>query len=165
MKRVIISLGSNQGDRLENFRQAIAKLIGAGCVNIHCSSVYRSEPQGFVSEHEFYNMVLNCSVNLEAEELIKEVMEIETSMGRRRDGKSYSDRIIDIDLIDMDSLTIKAQELTLPHPRMHLRNFVLVPLAEIDPGWYHPQSKLSVSELIQGIGDQAHIFLVHTPVC
>ncbi len=165
MNKAIISLGSNLGDRLEHFKKAIDYLRVAGCVDLRCSSVYGSEPQGFVSENQFANMVLSCSSALRADELINVLMEIETRMGRQRVGKSYSDRIIDLDLIDVDGMTIQTEELTLPHPRMHVRDFVLIPLAEIDPEWVHPINKSNVFQLIDALADHHSIHLVHAPVC
>lgn len=165
MKRAIISLGSNLGDRLSNFEEALQLIKCASVHKMHCSSVYSSDPQGFESENEFLNMVAVFYSALQADEILKLLLEVESRMGRVRKGKSYSDRKIDLDLLDVEGITIQRQELTLPHPRMHQRDFVLIPLLEVCPNWEHPVLKSSVDNMIGQLDGRFTMNKVHSPLC
>lgn len=133
MHTVYIALGSNLGDKESNIREAIkriAELIGG--VDRQ-STLLVTEPWGFESENTFVNAAIRCSTMLEPMELLRVTQKIEKAMGRTvksTDGK-YHDRIIDIDILMYDDLHLTTPELTLPHPLMHERDFVMIPLKEI----------------------------------
>ena len=128
-----LGLGSNMGDRERNIRQAV-RLIGArvGAV-VRQSSIIQSEPWGFESENWFANAVVCFRTTLSPYELLYATQQIEREMGRRQKSTNgqYHDRIIDIDILLYDDTTIDTPELTIPHPLMEQRDFVMTPLREI----------------------------------
>ncbi len=144
-KTVYLSLGSNLGDREANLRAAIAGLAVLGEVTA-ISSVYETEPVDFTQQPWF----LNCAVALTTEkmprQLLAGVLKIEQQMGRRRT-QPKGPRLIDIDILLFGSSIIDTAQLTIPHPAMHQRRFVLEPLAEIAPEARHPVFKRTVREL------------------
>ncbi len=144
-KTVYLSLGSNLGDRAANLRAAIAKLAALGSVDA-ISSFYETEPVEFASQPWF----LNCAAKLNTEkmprQLISAILSAERSMGRQRTQKN-GPRIIDIDILLFGSSVIETASLTVPHPRLHERRFVLEPLAEIAPEVRHPVFKRTMREL------------------
>lgn len=144
-KTVYLSLGSNIGDRAANLRQAIEGLHALGDV-IGVSSFYETEPVEFTRQAWF----LNCAVVLETEKMPKQllagVMQIEREMGRKRTVPK-GPRVIDIDILLFGSSIVDTPQLTIPHPAMHERRFVLEPLAEIAPAARHPVFKKTIREL------------------
>ncbi len=152
---IILSIGTNIGDRERNIENAIVALGEIGKVTA-ISPIYTSEPWGFESENGFYNIALILESKLSPLDLLRETQRIEKELGRTaKTTTEYADRVIDIDIIDYDNQIIdyrvesadNSSLLTLPHPLMHLRNFVLYPLADIAPEWVHSILKLSVQEL------------------
>jgi 2-amino-4-hydroxy-6-hydroxymethyldihydropteridine diphosphokinase len=144
-KTVYLSLGSNLGDRAGNLQTAIAQLAGLGKVEV-VSSFYETEPVELTAQPWF----LNCAVKLDTEkmprQLIAGILALERGMGRQRKLKN-GPRIIDIDILLFGSSIIDLPSLTVPHPKMHERRFVLEPLAEIAPEARHPALKRAVREL------------------
>jgi 2-amino-4-hydroxy-6-hydroxymethyldihydropteridine diphosphokinase len=144
-KTVYLSLGSNLGDREANLREAIRKLADLGNV-VAASSFYETEPVELTAQPWF----LNCAVKLDTEkmprQLISAILGLEQSMGRQRKQKK-GPRIIDIDILLFGSSVIEVPSLTVPHPKLHERRFVLEPLAEIAPDARHPVFKRSMREL------------------
>ena len=144
-KTVYLSLGSNIGDREAHLRQAIEHLRDLGDV-VAVSSFYETEPVEYTRQAWF----LNCAVELETEKLPKQllaaVLRVERDMGRRRT-VAKGPRVIDIDVLLFGSSAIDAPQLTVPHPAMHERRFVLEPLAEIAPEVRHPILKKTIREL------------------
>ena len=151
--QAILSLGSNLGNRAENLSRATQLLTERVGTLVVCSTVYESEPWGFCSENSFANSVLIIKTDLTPQTLLAETQAIERLMGRTEKSHAgqYHDRIIDIDLIDCDGQTLQSPDLTLPHPLMHLRPFVLLPLAEILPNWRHPIFRKTAKELLAEI--------------
>lgn len=159
---IILSIGTNIGNRKANIENAITALNTIGTVTA-ISPIYSSEPWGFESENGFYNIALIIETSLPPLDLLKETQRIEKELGRTaKTTTAYADRIIDIDIIDYNNQIIKISQqstvnslLTLPHPLMHLRNFVLYPLADIAPEWVHPILKLTTLELKAKSGDKS----------
>jgi 2-amino-4-hydroxy-6-hydroxymethyldihydropteridine diphosphokinase len=143
---VYLSLGSNIGDREARLRDAITRLQTLGRV-VSVSSFYETEPVEFTDQGWF----LNCAVALETTETPEQVMEailqIEHEMGRQRLQKK-GPRLIDIDILLFSDKVVDSAQLTIPHPAMHERRFVLQPLAEIAPEAWHPVLKKTVRELL-----------------
>lgn len=140
-----LSLGSNVGDREAHLRDALARLGATGRV-VAVSSFYETEPVEFTRQPWF----LNCAVALETSktplQLMSEILSIEEEMGRRRVQKK-GPRSIDIDILMFEDIVMDSKELTIPHPAMQQRRFVLEPLAEIAPELLHPIFKKTISEL------------------
>lgn len=150
MATAYLSLGSNLGDRLRLIQEAVAALtVEAGPVTA-LSSLYETEPWGFSSPHRFLNVALTLETTLSPETLLAVTQHIERDLGRTHksvDGR-YADRTIDIDLLFVGDAVLDTPALTLPHPRLHLRRFVLEPLCEIAPALLHPLLRKSVSQLL-----------------
>ena len=134
---LLLSLGTNLGDREQNLNNAIDLIIKRIGEVVKKSSFYTTAPVGFVSDNDFLNAVVAVKTKLSVYQVFKQTRKIEKILGRTKKSKNgiYSDRIIDIDILAYNNLIINTKKLTLPHPRMHLRDFVLKPLAEILPNW------------------------------
>ena len=147
-----VNIGSNKGNRTANIARAVDLLANCGEV-IKVSSMVSSAPWGYDSDAEFLNLGVNLETELNPEELLYHLQEIERTIspdGEHRDASGqYRDREIDLDLIACGDLTLETESLTLPHPRMHQRRFVLQPMAELMPQWRHPRSRLSCQEMLQ----------------
>jgi 2-amino-4-hydroxy-6-hydroxymethyldihydropteridine diphosphokinase len=143
-----VSIGSNLGDRLEYIREAIGKLKQVEEIKIcKASSVYETQPVGHKNQGWFLNMILKLKTTLEPLHLLELLLGIENQMGRKRNQK-WGPRNIDLDILLYDDLILNSAKLTLPHPKMHQRRFVLVPLAEIAPRVVHPLLKKSIERLL-----------------
>lgn len=136
-----LNIGSNLGNRHENISHAVKALETALKSTITLSTAISSTAWGYCSENTFLNVGAAFGSNLSPHEVLSITQNIERELGsathRNADG-SYCDRLIDIDIIAVDNLTINTPELILPHPRMHLREFVLRPMVELAPLWKHP---------------------------
>lgn len=159
-KTVLLSLGSNIGDRAAQLREAIAALRALGEVTA-ISSFYETEPIEYTRQPWF----LNCAVMLETEKLPKPllaaVLRIEREMGRKRT-VAKGPRVIDIDILLFGSSIIDTPQLTVPHPAMHERRFVLEPLAEIAPDARHPVFRKTVRELRDALPEGQAVKRVRT---
>lgn len=150
MKKIVyLSLGSNLRDRQSNLRNAIGRLLELGNV-LEVSSLYETEPVEFIDQPWF----LNCAVALRTEliprEFLAGLLAIERSLGRERT-QPKGPRLIDIDILLYGAATIKTPQLTVPHPAMQERRFVLEPLAEIAPELKHPVLKKTIRELLHAL--------------
>jgi 2-amino-4-hydroxy-6-hydroxymethyldihydropteridine diphosphokinase len=149
-----VGLGSNLGDRLQNLRaarQAIAKLKGVAS-GILASSVYETEPiECEPDAAPFFNAVIEFDYNGEPADLLRDLKQIEADLGRARRHERNVSRNIDIDLLYLGETKADDEELQLPHPRMHLRRFVLQPLADIRPGLVLPNQTKTVRELLASL--------------
>ena len=144
-----LALGTNIGNKRRNMITAAALLAERVGDVLALSSFYETEPWGFQSENTFLNAALQLETSLSPLELLKATQEIEIEMGRtQKSNGAYHDRIIDIDILLYDDLVMQTPELTLPHPLMHERLFVMEPLAEIAPNVIHPVFKKPVISLL-----------------
>jgi 2-amino-4-hydroxy-6-hydroxymethyldihydropteridine diphosphokinase len=134
---------------MQNLRQA-RQLIGKWAGELlEVSKIYQSEAWGYSSGNDFYNVCLSGISHLEPLALLETLMEIESSMGRIRKGEGYSDRLIDIDLLFYGNTILEQARLTLPHPAIANRRFVLLPLTDIASELVHPVSGLTIQEMLQ----------------
>jgi len=153
-KTVYLSLGSNVGEREENLRAAIAALSGAGVRVTRVSALYETEPVDYLEQAWFLNCVVEGETEKAAVELLRSLRGIETRMGSKK-LVAKGPRLIDMDILLYGQQTIDSPELQVPHPRMHSRRFVLVPLAEIAPEVIHPIFVATASELLAKTPDRS----------
>lgn len=143
-----LSLGSNLGDRKALLNEALKEIEQEIGMVFAQSSFYETEPWGFNSDHFFLNIVVGVRTRLEPSEILEKSKEIEKRMGREPVVKgTYEDRPIDIDLLFYGKEIMHDTSLILPHPRLHLRRFVLDPLNEIAPDFMHPELNKTIREL------------------
>lgn len=156
MVTVYLSLGSNVGEREANMRKAIASLADAGVRVSKISSFYETEPVDLREQPWFLNCVVEGETGLSALDLLRGLREIESRMGSKK-LVAKGPRLIDMDVLLYGSEMIDTPELQVPHPRMLLRRFVLVPLAEIAPQFQHPSWMKTVSELAAATTDRSEV--------
>lgn len=139
---VYLALGSNLGDRLANLKQAIAALTPQLDVKAK-SQVYETPPWGYEDQPKFLNQVVKAKTYLEPEPLLKHLKRLEVALGRQESFPN-GPRLIDIDILFYDELILYSPSLVIPHPRLHERAFVLLPLMDLDPELIHPINKKSI---------------------
>ena len=156
MTTVHLGLGTNIGNRKENLTRAIEALSLALGHYTALSSFIETAPWGFDSENAFLNCAVAFETELVPQELLGTTESIERELGRttKSNGGVYHDRVIDIDILLYGSEIVETPRLTIPHPLMHLRDFVLEPLAEIAPHAIHPTSGKSIDELATELKEQ-----------
>jgi 2-amino-4-hydroxy-6-hydroxymethyldihydropteridine diphosphokinase len=157
MSAVYLSIGSNEGDRQQALSSAVALIGSSAGQVIAISSVYESEPWGFLAVENFLNLVMQIETRLEPTELMDVLLTAEKKLGRSRSPGSYQSRIIDIDILFYEDRDIQTLQLCVPHPRLHLRRFVLQPLSELAPELVHPRLGISVRQLLVQCEDQGMI--------
>jgi len=149
---VYLSIGSNIGDKADNLKTALKILQQHEHIDLQLvSPFYRTEPQNYKDQDWFVNAALKVSTDLSPEILLSELKNIETKLDKKGKAFRFGPRIIDLDIIYYDDLIYKSKELEIPHPRMHERAFVLVPLCDIGPNKTHPVFQLSSDELLKKI--------------
>ena len=149
-KYAYIGIGTNLGDKCKNIEDAIDLMEQCIGPVMAGSKLYKTPPWGFNSEGDFLNGVIKINTILEPLILLKKLKVIEQKMGRDLGPKiGYQSRIIDLDILDYNGQMFFNHSLSVPHPLLTERNFVLMPLNDIDPNWKHPTTKLVVSQLIE----------------
>jgi len=157
MKKVFLGIGTNLGDReacLKSAIECIRESIGQVVRN---SSVYETEPWGFSSDDQFLNMVVEVETELKPSGLLGRMLMIEARMGRLRSGTGYTSRLIDLDILLYGNKVLNTKSLVIPHPRLHERSFVLVPLCEIAPDFVHPVLMKDIKTLLKECKDSGEV--------
>ncbi len=153
--RVYIALGSNLGDRWGYLSRAIEAMRTFFTVDT-ASTVYETAPWGYRRQPDFLNMVVSGRTALSPSELLSALKEVERALGRRPTIR-YGPRVIDLDILFYDRLCLQLPDLILPHPRLHERAFVLVPLADLAPDLPHPCLGKTVRELLQTVSSREDV--------
>lgn len=160
MKSVsFILLGTNMGDR-ESLLVSAIKHIGESCGDVvACSKIYETEPWGFKAENNFLNQVIKIETSLLPHELLKELLSIEAVLGRQRiEGVcGYQSRSMDLDILYYDDIIVDDADLILPHPRLHLRRFTLLPLCDIASDFVHPLLCKTNKKLLEECEDKSDV--------
>jgi len=145
---VYLALGSNLGNRAANLKEAINSLSPQMEVKAK-SKVYETPPWGYIEQEKFYNQVLRVQTYLEPEPLLKHLKRLEVALGRKASFQN-GPRLIDIDILFYDDRVVNTPVLDIPHPHVHERGFVLLPLMDIAPDYVHPVEQRSVREMLAG---------------
>ena len=154
MNTAYIGVGSNLGDKLDNCCKAIELIDNIeNCTVKRQSGFYRTEPVGVTSQDWYVNGVICVETGLSAQDLLRFIFSIETDMGRVRK-KKWESRIIDLDILLYEQHVIDEKTLTIPHPLMHKRKFVLMPMVQLDPDLIHPVLGRTMSELFNDLAEE-----------
>ena len=159
MERCVVLFGSNMGDREQIFAQACLLINNrCGCI-MDLSAAYESEPWGFEAEEWFLNRVIVLETELGPESLLAELLDIEKELGRVRhpEVEGYCSRTADLDILYYGDRVIQTPTLTVPHPRLHLRRFALLPLCDVMPDFVHPVFQMTQMELLQRCPDESMV--------
>jgi 2-amino-4-hydroxy-6-hydroxymethyldihydropteridine diphosphokinase len=157
MNNAYLMIGGNLGDRLANLNNAKIE------IELHCgkilssSAIYETAAWGFTEQPPFFNQALQVETTLSATELMQQLLSIELSLGRER-LLPLGPRSIDLDIIYFNNEKIQNDTVSIPHPRMEQRNFVLIPLNEIAPNYLHPILNLPTSTLLKQCKDESHVY-------
>ncbi len=143
---IYLGLGSNLGDRRANLRAAIGS-FPSSVVHRQSSRIYETPPWGYTDQPAFLNMAVKAGTDLAPLALLAHLKRLEADLGRRQTFR-WGPRLIDIDILFYDELVFESEGLVIPHPRLHERAFVLVPLADLAPGLVHPILKKTVADLL-----------------
>lgn len=157
MQTVYLILGGNLGDRYKYLQEARALIEQSIGPLVTCSSFYETEPWGFAHDNSFLNQAIEVETRLNPFEILNEIKVIETSLGRSRGNERYSARTIDIDILFFGDAVIDAPELTIPHPEMAGRRFVLDPMCEIAPDLLHPLLQKTMQQLLAECQDACKV--------
>lgn len=158
MDLVILHLGSNMDDRLGFLVQAVSLIEENIGKVLKKSSIYETDAWGVDGQDDYLNQSITLSTKLDPKQLLKSAQAIEVQMGRQKE-KQWGSRVIDIDILAYGFKTIKTESLTIPHPLLSQRNFVLVPLMEIEPYLVLPGFELNIEELYEQCKDNCDVWL------
>ena len=157
-EKVYLSLGSNLGNRESNLAQAtVALSINFEIIDIVSSSYFESEPLYNKDQPEFLNSVVKFCTSLKPFEVLDVTQKVEKMLGRSKKIEKNQPRIIDIDILFFGDSVIETEKLSIPHPMIALRKFVLLPLAEIEPNFIIPHTKITISDLIDNCPDKSRV--------
>lgn len=157
MKTVLLSLGTNIGDRscfLQLAIENIQKKIGNVSLR---SSIYQAEPWGFDADRPFLNQVIKVETAMLPYKILRKLQDIEKELGRTRNSGVYESRTIDIDILFYNNMKINNPDLTIPHPLLHQRNFIMIPLAEIAGDLIHPVFNKNIYDLAKACKDNKSV--------
>lgn len=158
MNRAVLLMGGNLGNVPATFSQAKNLIVEQVGEIVAESSLYLSAAWGFEAEEKFYNQVLIVNTCLSAQNLLSKILEIEIFLGRMRNrDQGYQSRTLDLDILFFNQEVIETEKLKIPHPRLHLRNFTLVPLAELIPDFIHPVLNVSIKQLLHQSTDELRV--------
>ena len=149
---VILSLGSNLGDRVRYLERALEQLRRELKIE-RVSSIYETRPVGETDQPWFLNLVLYAFTQMDPSTLLWYIQAIEAALGRQRSGERFAPRTLDIDIVAFEDRVVEESDLEIPHPRLAERAFVLQPLAEIAPEWLHPVLNQTAAELLRELAD------------
>lgn len=152
---IAFSIGANLGDRLISMKRAIS-LLSESITDLQCSSVYETEPVGYNDQPVFLNCAICGYTDKSPEYIIEICKRIEYTIGRQLRPK-WHEREIDIDIVLFEDCIFDSEDIVIPHPRMHLRTFVLQPLSDISPDRIHPVFKKNIKQLLSECTDTAEI--------
>ena len=157
MNTAFLCLGGNIGNRIININTSKNLLVQSSVTIIRQSSIYETDAWGSLSEKKYLNQVIKINTNQSVDKLLKIILEIEKKLGRIRNLDRNSDRTIDIDILFYNDKIISKKNVEVPHPRLHLRKFVLKPLLEIEPDWMHPSLNLDITQLYKNCKDKLKV--------
>ena len=158
MSRVFIGVGSNEGERLEHISKAIRALGATSGIRLmQMATIIETEPIGGPPQGPYLNTVIELETRREPADLLSALQEIERRVGREPSAQRWAPRPIDLDILLYDDRIIQEPTLSIPHPRMHERRFVLEPLAQLAPEFIHPMLHLSISRLLTRLPDSSLI--------
>ena len=153
--RVYLSVGSNLGDKLANCMAGITALTESGqCTLQALSRFYRTSPVDYTDQDWFVNAAAEISTPMPPDALLAELLAIQQRMGRKTNAIRFGPRVLDLDILLFDDRVLQTPQLTLPHPRMHKRAFVLQPICDIDPTIIHPVLGTTMGALLEALNDQ-----------
>jgi 2-amino-4-hydroxy-6-hydroxymethyldihydropteridine diphosphokinase len=159
-----IGIGSNLGDKVGQCEKAIAEILKAGQNKLLAkSSFFKTKPVGYTSQDWFINGVIKIETELDPLQLLRALKRIETQLGREETLR-WGPRTIDLDILFFDEKEIRTEELQVPHPLLQERQFVLIPLAEIDRSLIHPVLKKSIGELLDGMKEDQGVEKLQYPI-
>ena len=155
-KRVYLCLGSNLGDRRAYLARALEQMQAAGIAALRVSALYRTQPVDYTAQPWFLNCVAEVETEYMPRQLLRQLQRIERQLGRRR-GVRRGPRTIDIDILLYQNHVMRTSELTIPHPRLAERRFVLEPLRDLAAGLRHPVNHRTVAELLAAVADRSRV--------
>ena len=161
MNKAVLLLGGNMGNRFHNLETACKMLQSEAGSIVKASSFVESEPWGFDDSRYFLNQVVVLETRFSPEDLLLKLHEIENELGRKRTGKQYSSRTMDIDILYFNTDVVDSEALTIPHKHLHNRLFTMLPLAEIEPDYVHPVFGKTNRELLAACEDKSKVKLLN----
>ena len=160
--RVYVGIGSNLGNRQVHYQKALNRIEDLPQTSIvKCSSLYESEPIGD-AKNWYVNAVVELETEFTAQQLLSRLQKIESALGRKRTAqtKKWASRTIDLDILLFDKYIVDEKKLKIPHPEMHQRRFVLLPLSELAPQHVHPHLNATIAQLLAGLTDNKRVVLL-----